>query len=70
MPTKNLPHPRSRVRSVCLEPLRLSISHVAKILGVTREADLRAFEFRLTNGTPVRTTVRPLLDFPQPFLIQ
>jgi addiction module HigA family antidote len=35
---KNPPHPGRSVRTACLEPLGLSISEGAKILGVTRQA--------------------------------
>ncbi len=38
MPMKNPPHPGRSIRSACLEPLGLSISQAAKILGVTRQA--------------------------------
>ena len=38
MPMKNPPHPGRSIRSACLEPLGLSISEGAKILGVTRQA--------------------------------
>jgi addiction module HigA family antidote len=38
MPMKEPAHPGRVVRSACLEPLRLSISEGAKILGVTRQA--------------------------------
>lgn len=38
MPMKNPPHPGRSIRSACLEPLGLSISQGAKILGVTRQA--------------------------------
>src|SRR5580698_3097686 len=38
MPMKNPVHPGSIVRHDCLEPLGLSISEAAKILGVTRQA--------------------------------
>jgi addiction module HigA family antidote len=38
MPMKNPAHPERIVRSACLEPLGLSISEGAKILGVTRQA--------------------------------
>src|SRR5271168_4166630 len=38
MPMKNPAHPGRIVRSACLEPLGLSISEGAKILGVTRQA--------------------------------
>jgi antitoxin HigA-1 len=35
---KNPPHPGRSIRSACLEPLGLSISEGAKILGVPRQA--------------------------------
>ena len=38
MPMKNPAHPGRIVRHDCLEPLGLSISEGAKILGVTRQA--------------------------------
>ena len=37
MPMKNPAHPGRIVRSACLEPLGLSITEGAKILGVTRQ---------------------------------
>ena len=38
MPMKNPPHPGRSIRNACLEPLSLSISEGAKILGVSRQA--------------------------------
>jgi addiction module HigA family antidote len=38
MPMKNSPHPGRSIRTACLEPLGLSISEGARILGVTRQA--------------------------------
>ena len=38
MPMKNPPHPGRSIRTTCLEPLGLSISEGANILGVTRQA--------------------------------
>jgi len=38
MPMKDPTHPGRSIRSACLEPLGLSISEGAKILGVTRQA--------------------------------
>src|ERR1700688_1777918 len=35
---KNPPHPGRSVRSACLEPLGLSVTEGAKVLGVTRQA--------------------------------
>jgi addiction module HigA family antidote len=37
MPMKNPAHPGRVVRSACLEPLGLSVTEGAKILGVTRQ---------------------------------
>jgi addiction module HigA family antidote len=37
MTMKNPPHPGRSIRSACLEPLGLSISEGAKILGVSRQ---------------------------------
>jgi addiction module HigA family antidote len=37
MPMKNPAHPGRIIRSACLEPLGLSITEGAKILGVTRQ---------------------------------
>jgi antitoxin HigA-1 len=38
MPMKNPPHPGLSVRLDCLEPLGLSVTEAAKVLGVTRQA--------------------------------
>ncbi len=38
MPMKNPPHPGRSIRSACLEPLGLSVTDGAKVLGVTRQA--------------------------------
>ncbi len=38
MPMKNPPHPGRSIRNACLEPLGLSVTQGAKILGVTRQA--------------------------------
>ena len=38
MPMKNPPHPGETIRYDCLEPLGLSVTEGAKILGVTRQA--------------------------------
>lgn len=38
MPMKNPPHPGLHVRHDCLEPLRLSVTRGAEVLGVTRQA--------------------------------
>ncbi len=38
MPMKNPPHPGKAVRVSCLEPLGLSVTQGAKILGVSRQA--------------------------------
>src|SRR5277367_5934482 len=38
MPMKNPAHPGRSIRNACLEPLGLSITEGAEILGVTRQA--------------------------------
>ena len=38
MPIKNPPHPGLSVRLDCLEPLGLTVTEAAKVLGVTRQA--------------------------------
>ena len=38
MPMKNPPHPGLSVRHDCIEPLDLTITEAANILGVTRQA--------------------------------
>ena len=38
MPMKNPPYPGRSVRTACLEPLGLSVTEGAKILGVSRQA--------------------------------
>jgi addiction module HigA family antidote len=38
MPMKNPPHPGRIVRQECLEPLGLSVTEGARVLGVTRQA--------------------------------
>ena len=38
MPMKNPPHPGHSVRLDCIEPLGLTITDAAEILGVTRQA--------------------------------
>jgi addiction module HigA family antidote len=37
MPMKNPPHPGRSVRTACLEPLGLSVTEGAKVLGVSRQ---------------------------------
>ena len=36
MPMKNPPHPGRSIKDACLEPLELSVTGGAKVLGVTR----------------------------------
>ena len=38
MPMKNPPHPGRIVRQECLEPLGLTVTEAAKVLGVSRNA--------------------------------
>ena len=37
MPMKNPPHPGRSIRAACLEPMGLSVTEGAKILGVSRQ---------------------------------
>jgi antitoxin HigA-1 len=37
MPMKNPPHPGGSIRRACLEPLGLSVTEGAKVLGITRQ---------------------------------
>ena len=37
MPMKNPPHPGLSVRDDCLEPLELSVSEAARLLGISRK---------------------------------
>ena len=37
MPMKDPPHPGRSIRTACLEPLGLSVTEGAKVLGVTRQ---------------------------------
>ena len=38
MPMKNPPHPGKAVRVACLEPLGLSVTEGARVLGITRQS--------------------------------
>jgi len=38
MPMKDPPHPGRSIRNACLEPVGLSVTNAAKVLGVTRQA--------------------------------
>ena len=38
MPMKTPPHPGRSIRNACLEPLGLSVTDGAKLLGITRQA--------------------------------
>ena len=38
MPMKDPPHPGRSIRTACLEPLGLSVTEGAKVLGITRQA--------------------------------
>src|ERR1700716_4337526 len=38
MPMKNPPHPGKAVRAACLEPLGLSVTEGARVLGITRQS--------------------------------
>ena len=45
MPMKNPPHPGHSIRDACLDPLKLSITAGAKVLGIARHT-----LSRVTNG--------------------
>ena len=47
MPMKNPPHPGRSIRTACLEPLGLSVTEGAKVLGVTRQTLTKVI-----NGKP------------------
>jgi addiction module HigA family antidote len=51
MPMKNPPHPGFSVRHDCLEPLGLSVTEGAKVLGVSRQA--------LTNLVTGKAAISP-----------
>lgn len=51
MPMKNPPHPGHCIRHDCLEPLGLSVTTGAKVLGVTRQA--------LSNVVNGRSSIGP-----------
>jgi addiction module HigA family antidote len=38
MPMKNPPHPGRSIRNACIDPLDLTVTEAAKLLGVTRQA--------------------------------
>ena len=38
MPMNNPPHPGRSIKNACLEPLGLSVTHAAQVLGVSRQA--------------------------------
>ena len=46
MPMKNPPHPGRSIKDACLEPLRLSVTEGAKVLGVTRHTLSRVINGR------------------------
>ena len=62
MPMKNPAHPGRIVRHACLEPLGLSVTEGAKILGVTRQALNNIVNWQVRhqrrNGYPAHEGVR------------
>ena len=56
MPMKNPPHPGKVVRLSCLEPLGLSVTDGAKVLGVSRQAlsNLVNGHARVSTGMAIR----------------
>ena len=53
MPMKNPPHPGRSIRTACLEPLGLSVTEGAKVLGVSRQT--------LTKVINGRSGIRPTM---------
>src|SRR3981081_735972 len=53
MPMKNPPHPGRSIRQGCLEPLGLSVTEGAKVLGVTRQT--------LNNIIHGKSGIRPVM---------
>ena len=51
MPMKNPPHPGRSVRENCLDPLGLSVTEAAEVLGVARHTLSRAIERSRGNLT-------------------
>ena len=62
MPMKNPPHPGRSIRTACLEPLGLSVTDGAKVLGVTRQALNNVVNGKAAispgDGDPARQGVR------------
>lgn len=46
MPMKNPPHPGRSIKSACLEPLELSVTDAAALMGVTRQTLTRVIHGR------------------------
>lgn len=58
MPMKNPPHPGRSIKTACLEPLGLSITEGAKVLGVTRQTLTKVINGRsgISPGMAIRLT--------------
>jgi hypothetical protein len=58
MPMKNPPHPGRSIKDACLDPLGLTVTEGAKVLGVTRNTlsrvDQRAVGHLGGDGHPAR----------------
>ncbi|MCY4400396.1 MAG: HigA family addiction module antitoxin [Gemmatimonadetes bacterium] len=56
MPMKNPPHPGKVVRLACLEPLKLTVTDGAQVLGVSRQAlsNLVNGRARISTGMAIR----------------
>ena len=55
MPMKNPPHPGRSIRTACLEPLNLTVTDAASILGVTRQT--------LNNVINGKAGISPVMAF-------
>ena len=56
MPMKNPPHPGRSIKDACLEPLGLSVTEGAKVLGVTRNTLSRVINGQ--NGISADMAIR------------
>ena len=54
MPMKNPPHPGHSIKDACLDPLRLSVTEAAGILGVARHTLSRVINVKHTSHSPRR----------------
>ena len=58
MPMKNPPHPGRSIKTACLEPLGLSITEGAKVLGVTRQTLTKVINGKIVGNLHVKPRFR------------